>query len=289
MDFARENWQNMRKYRSSVPQSSKHMANTLKEILQNGKPAIGTWLACSDPYFVEMMADLGFDWLIIDMEHIPISQEGLRTMLIACKGSPSTPVVRVANNSREYIQAALDLGAQGVMVPMVNSRADAERAVEFSRYPPLGRRGFGPTRAGYYGRNEAGYRKRANEETLLFVQVETPEAITRAEEILQVEGINGLFIGNGDLANFMNDGKVGSAVVQKAVDDLIRLSTSMSIPVGLPTWSPEEWSRYAQLGAQLLTLGSDMRFAATGGRAELLSARELMESLKAPARQPVRN
>lgn len=289
MDFPFVNWQNMRKYRSPVPRSSEHMANTLKEILQNGKPAIGTWLACSDPYFVEMMADLGFDWLIVDMEHIPISQENLRTMLMACKGSQSTVVVRVANNSREYIQAALDLGAQGVMVPMVNSRADAERAVEFSRYPPLGRRGFGPIRAGYYGKNEADYRKAANEETLLFVQVETPEAITRAEEILKVKGINGLFIGNGDLANFMNDGKTGSTVVQKAVDDLIGLSISMSIPVGLPTWSPEEWSRYAQLGAQLLTIGSDMRFAATGGKADLLGARGRMGSLKGPSRQLVRN
>ncbi len=268
---------------------NEHMANTLKEILQNGKPAVGTWLACSDPYFVEMIADLGFDWLIIDMEHIPISQEGLRTMLMACKGSQSVPVVRVANNSREYIQAALDLGAQGVMVPMVNSRSDAERAVEFSRYPPLGRRGFGPIRAGYYGRNEAGYRKGANEETLLFVQVETPEAVARAEEILQVNGISGLFIGNGDLANFMNDGKVGSAVVQKAVEDLIRLSRSMSVPVGLPTWSPEECNHYAQLGAQLLTIGSDMRFVATGGKAELLGARELLGSRKIPSRQPARS
>ena len=287
MDFAPKNWQNMRKRGSSGLWSDKHMANTLKEILQNGKPAVGTWLACSDPYFVEMMADLGFDWLIIDMEHIPISQEGLRTMLMACKGSQSTPVVRVANNSREYIQAALDLGAQGVMVPMVNSRSDAERAVEYSRYPPLGRRGFGPIRAGYYGKNEAGYRKGANEETLLFVQVETPEAAMRAEEILQVEGVSGLFIGNGDLANFMNDGKAGSEAVQKVVDDLIKLANRMSVPIGLPTWSPAECSRYAQLGAQLLTIGSDMRFAATGGKAELLGARELLGSLKARSHQPV--
>ena len=252
------------------------MANKLKQILQNGKPAIGTWLGCCDPYFVEMMADLGFDWLIIDMEHIPLSQEGLRTMLMACKGSASVPVVRVSSNSRDSIQAALDLGAQGVMVPMVNTSADAERAVEFSRYPPLGRRGFGPVRAGHYGKNDAGYRKTANEETLLIVQVETPEAAQSAEEILRVKGINGLFIGNGDLANFMNNGEVGSAAVQKVVDDLIALATHKSVPVGLPTWSPAEFNRYAQQGAQLLTIGSDMRFAANGGRAELSGTRELL-------------
>jgi len=252
------------------------MANSLKQILQNGKPAIGTWLGCSDPYFVEMMADLGFDWLIIDMEHIPLSQESLRTMLMACKGSESGVVVRVPINSRNYIQAALDLGAQGVMVPMVNTRTDAESAVGFSRYPPLGRRGLGPVRAGQYGKNDAGYRKAANEETLLFVQIETPEAAQKAEEILKVKGIDGLFIGNGDLANFMNEGQVGSTAVQKVVDDLIQLATRMSIPVGLPTWSPVEFNRYVRLGAQLLTIGSDLRFAANGGRTELQGIRELL-------------
>jgi len=252
------------------------MANKLKQILQNGKPAIGTWLGCSDPYFVEMMADLGFDWLIIDMEHIPLGQGDLRTMLMACKGSASVTVVRVSSNSRDSIQAALDLGAQGVMVPMVNCRADAERAVEFSRYPPMGRRGYGPIRAGHYGKTEASYRKAANEETVLIVQVETPEAARSANEILRVKGIDGLYIGDGDLANFMNDGQVGSAAVQKVVDDLISLATRESMPIGLPTWSPAEFKRYAQQGAHLLTIGSDMRFAANGGRAELLGTRELL-------------
>jgi 2-keto-3-deoxy-L-rhamnonate aldolase RhmA len=252
------------------------MANKLKQILASGKVAVGTWLGCSDPYFVEMMADLGFDWLIIDMEHIPLSPEGLRTMLMACKGSQSAIVVRVSINSRNHIQAALDLGAQGVMVPMVNSRADAERAVEFSRYPPLGRRGLGPVRAGQYGKTDAVYRKTANDDIPLFVQIETPEAVQSVEEILQVKGIDGLFIGNADLANFMNDGQAGSAGVQKVVDDLIKLAGSRSVPIGLPTWSSAECSGYARKGAQLLTIGSDMRFAATGGKAELQGTRELL-------------
>jgi 2-keto-3-deoxy-L-rhamnonate aldolase RhmA len=256
------------------------MANKLKQILQNGKPAVGTWLGCSDPYFVEMMADLGFDWLIIDMEHIPLSRENLRTMIMACKGSESAVVVRVSLNSRNYIQAALDLGAQGVMVPMVNTRADAERAVEFARYPPLGRRGLGPVRAGQYGKADAAYRQSANEEILLFVQVETPEAAENAEQMLKVQGIDGLFIGNGDLANFMNNGQVGSAAVQKVVDDLIALATRMSSPIGLPTWSPAEFDRYAQRGAQLLTLGSDLRFAASAAKAEILATRELGSKVK---------
>lgn len=252
------------------------MANRLKQILQNGKPALGSWLGSSDPYSVEMMAGLGFDWLLIDMEHIPLSQESLRTMLMACKGSESVVIVRVSSNSRDCIQAALDLGALGVMIPMVNSTGDAERAVQFSRYPPLGRRGLGPMRAGQYGKNDADYRKSANDETLLFVQIETPEAVENAGKILEVGGVDGLFIGNGDLANFMNHGQSGSSAVQKVVDDLIALAHRMSVPIGLPTWSPAECQRYVQQGAQLLTIGSDIRFAANAATAELLNTRALL-------------
>jgi len=261
------------------------MANRLKQILQNGKAALGSWLGSSDPYCVEMMAGLGFDWLLIDMEHIPLSQESLRTMLMACKGSESVVIVRVSLNSRDYIQAALDLGAQGVMVPMVNSTEDAERAVHFSRYPPLGRRGLGPMRAGQYGKNDADYRKSANDETLLFVQIETPEAVVNADKILQVGGVDGLFIGNGDLANFMNDGQSGSSAVQKVVDDLIELAHRMSVPIGLPTWSPAECDRYVRQGAQLLTIGSDIRFAANAATAELFNTRELLRRTVKPSRE----
>src|ERR1017187_5116955 len=123
------------------------MKNKLKQILADGKAAIGSWIGFSDPYAVEIMADIGFDWLLVDMEHIPMSKETLRTILMACKGSASVPVVRVPVNSLDYIQTALDLGAQGVMTPMVNSAENAKQAVEFSHYPPMGLRVFGPVRA----------------------------------------------------------------------------------------------------------------------------------------------
>jgi 4-hydroxy-2-oxoheptanedioate aldolase len=255
------------------------MPSRLKRLLAKGAPAIGTWLGCSDPYFVEMMADIGFDWLLIDMEHFPLSQENLRTILMACKGSESTIVVRVATNARNHIQAALDLGAQGVMVPMVDTAADAARAVEFTRYPPFGRRGFGPVRAGHYAKSDRAYRKAANNEIALFVQIETPEATRNAQEILAVKGVDGVFIGNADLANFMNDGEIGSAVVQQVVDELIHLATRNALPVGLPTWSAAEFRRYAQLGAQLLTIGADMRFAANGAKTELTGTRNLLTDL----------
>ncbi len=228
------------------------MKNKLKQILASKRPAIGTWIAIPDVYAVEMIAGLGFDWLLVDMEHIPISKESLRAILLAVKGSDSVPIVRVASSTVENFQSALDLGAQGVMAPMINSVQDAEKAVHYCRYPPLGRRGFGPVRASRYMRHADEYRKDANEETLLFAQIETPEAVENASAILRTPGIDGVYIGNADLANFMNhDAKAGSANVQRVVDDLIKMATSASIPIGLPTWSAAEFSRYVKLGAQL--------------------------------------
>jgi 4-hydroxy-2-oxoheptanedioate aldolase len=257
-----------------------YMNNKLKQILANGKPAIGSWIGFSDPYAVEMMADVGFDWLLIDMEHFPMSKETLRTILMACKGSDSAPVVRVPVNSIDYIQAALDLGAQGVMTPMTNSAENAKRAVEFCHYPPMGRRGFGPIRASRYFQDTERYRREANGEIALFVQIETPEAVGNAHEILGVAGIDGAFIGNGDLANFMNHGQPGSEAVQEVVDRLIEMAGKISMPIGLPTWSQEECNHYVQRGAQLLTIGSDMGFLANGARGDLLKVRTLLETAK---------
>jgi 2-keto-3-deoxy-L-rhamnonate aldolase RhmA len=263
------------------------MKNKLKQILTSKLPAIGTWISMTDPYGVEMVAGLGFDWLLIDMEHIPITKETLLGILMACKGSESVPIVRVASSSAEHFQAALDMGAQGVMAPMINTAADAALAVQYCRYPPQGRRGFGPLRAARYMKEADSYRREANEEMLLFVQIETPEAVQNASAIISTPGIDGIFIGNGDLANFLNgDAKAGSANVQKVVDDLIAMANKASIPIGLPTWSPEEFSRYAKLGAQLLTIGGDLAFLAVQAEAELAGVRRMLNGGEARPGKP---
>jgi 4-hydroxy-2-oxoheptanedioate aldolase len=256
------------------------MKNTLKQMLANGRPAIGSWIGFSDPYAVELVADLGFDWLLIDMEHFPMSRETLRTILMACKGSASVPVVRVPVNSVDYIQAALDIGAQGVMTPMINSAKDAKHAVDFSHYPPLGRRGFGPIRASRYLQDAEQYRREANDDIALIVQIETPEAVENAREILDTVGIDAAFIGNGDLANFMNHGQPGSEAVQEIVYRLIEMAGTIALPVGLPTWSEQEYRHYVDRGAQLFTIGSDMSFLASGARGDLLKVRSLLETAK---------
>jgi 4-hydroxy-2-oxoheptanedioate aldolase len=251
------------------------MKNKLKQILASRKPAIGTWIAITDTYSVELVANLGFDWLLVDMEHIPIGKENLRAILMAIKGSDSTPIVRVAGATTENIQSALDLGAQGIMAPMINSAADAQHAVQCCRYPPQGRRGFGPIRASGYLKQAEQYRAGANEGTLFFAQIETPEAVKNAAAILATPGVDGIYIGNADLANFINhDTKPNAPNVEKVVDDLIETAVKTAMPIGLPTWSTAEFNRYAKQGATLLTIGSDLSFLAAQATTALESLQE---------------
>ncbi len=253
------------------------MANRLKALLDSGQPAIGTWITFADPYSVELVADAGFDWLLIDTEHIPIGREGLRNILVAMKGSVSVPVVRLSSNSLDHFQSALDLGAQGVVVPMVGSRSDAEEAVSYCRYPPLGIRGFAPVRASRYFQDLEEYAGKANDEILLIVQIETPAAAADIDQILTTESVDGIFIGPSDLASFMGLAtQTSHPDVVQVVRRLTRTARAHSMPFGLPTWTPDECLSYVRQGGQLLTLGSDLHYLSSGVRSGLTGVRKLM-------------
>ncbi len=259
------------------------MANRLKELLDSGQPAIGSWVTFADPYSVELMADAGFDWLLIDTEHVPIGREGLRTILVSMKGSVSVPVVRLPSNSLDHFQTALDLGAQGVVVPMVSSRADAEQAVKYCRYPPIGARGFAPVRASRYFQDLDEYVSAANGQISLIIQIETPEAVANIDRILSVDSIDGIFIGPSDLASFMSlPAQTGHPDVVRVVERLMESAKAHRMPFGLPTWSLEECLSYVRRGGQLLTLGSDMHYLANGVRGNLAGMRKLLQE-DAPA------
>ena len=250
------------------------MANTFKALLQIGKPAIGSWIAFTDPYSVELMGDVGFDWLLIDTEHVPIDRQGLRTVLVSLRGSPSAVIVRLPSNAQDHFQTALDLGADGVVVPMINSRDDADKAVSLARYPPLGMRGFSPTRASHYFQDLRAYAEKANAQTSLIIQIETPEAVDGIDEILKTKNIDGIFIGPSDLANFSNlAAQTDHPHVQQLVDKAIERARAHSIPYGLPTWSTEECLGYVTRGGQILTIGSDLQYMSRAARAGLADLR----------------
>ena len=176
--------------------------NHVRAKLRQGQPSIGTWLTLPDPLAARMMARIGFDWLTIELEHTPTNLETAATMFAIVSASGSVPLVRVPWNSAENIKRVLDTGAWGIVVPMVNSRAEAEAAVAAARYAPRGQRSIGgQLHAVNFETDPATYYARANDEILVVLMAEHIKAIEAAEEILSVPGIDVVFIGPNDLHN----------------------------------------------------------------------------------------
>ena len=144
----------------------------LKKRLAAGATALGAWLSITDPVVAEIMAGAGFDYVLIDTEHAPWSLELLQTAMLAFRGMPTVPIVRVPWNDQVHVKQALDLGADGVLAPMVRSAAEARALVAAAKYPPDGIRGFGPRRASDYGRDIDAYVASANAETIVIPQIE---------------------------------------------------------------------------------------------------------------------
>ena len=177
------------------------MKNFVKEKLKDGKPSVGTWVGMANPDIAEQLSGMGFDWLVFDVEHGVFSFPDLQKMMQAMGRYPDCmPMVRVPFNEPVYFKWALDMGATGVVVPMVNTKEETEKAVKSAKYPPMGIRGCGPRRASKYYTECDAYVKSANEETLVVVMIETQQALDNLEEILTVEGVDATFIGPDDLS-----------------------------------------------------------------------------------------
>ncbi len=176
--------------------------NHVKEKLKRGEPALGAWLNLPSISAARVMARLGFDWLLVDMEHSAHNPVLMADMVatIADAGT-CAPIVRVPVNGVEWFKWVLDAGAWGVIVPMVNSREEAQRAVAFSKYPPLGTRSIGGIFAPYgFGTSDRSrYVQAANDEIIVIVQIESAQALQNLDEILSVPGIDVAFVGPNDL------------------------------------------------------------------------------------------
>jgi len=178
------------------------MENPVKTKLKNGQKTIGGFLQTVSPVAAEIMSRSGFDWLIVDMEHAPGGFENLQAQLQAMNGTGVVPFARAPWNDMVAIKKILDTGVMGVLVPYVNTCAEAEAAVAACKYPPRGVRGVAgsPRAAGYTG-NMMPYLTSANDQTIVMIAVETVEAVENLDGILEVEGLDGIFIGPVDLAS----------------------------------------------------------------------------------------
>lgn len=175
-------------------------SNPVRAKLKAGQPSVGTWLNFPSPIVAQLMTRAGFDWLTVELEHTPTSFETAAEMFAIIAASGGVPLVRVPWNTGENIKRVLDTGAWGIVVPMVNSRAEAEAVVKAARYRPIGERSIGgQLHAANFGTDAATYYAKANDEILVVVMAETPQAVENIDDILGVPGIDAVFVGPNDL------------------------------------------------------------------------------------------
>ena len=249
------------------------MNNAFKAALKAGKPQIGLWLGLCSSYSAELLAGAGFDWLLIDGEHAPNNVQTVLPQLQAVAPYPGQPVVRPSWNDPVQIKQLLDVGAQTLLVPMVQNADEARLAVRATRYPPEGIRGGGSAlaRASRWNR-VPNYLQEANDAMCVLVQIETREALKNLPQILDVDGVDGVFIGPADLSADMGfGGNPQHPEVQAAIESAIAQIRAAGKAPGILMANAPLAQRYLELGALFVAGGVDTTLLARS--AEALAAR----------------
>ncbi|WJR76879.1 HpcH/HpaI aldolase/citrate lyase family protein [Bradyrhizobium sp. NP1] len=239
--------------------------NRFKMSLASKKLQIGLWSSLCSNIVAEILAQSGFNWILLDMEHSPNELPGLLAQLQAMKSGSANPVVRVAWNDPVLIKRVLDIGATSILVPFVESEGEAERAVKACLYPPAGIRGVtGSGRASQYGRN-VNYFRDANDNVCVLVQIETISGLLELDRIAHMRGVDGVFIGPSDLAASM--GHIGNPLhedVQVAIHKAGQTLADMGVPAGILSNSEESARRYIKWGYRFVAVGSDIGLVTSG-------------------------
>lgn len=238
----------------------KNPTNNFKAALKSGRHQLGIWNSIGGQTVIEMLAGCEYDWILIDTEHSPVDVTDVLPALQAVAGYPHiSAVVRPASNDTVLIKRLLDLGAQSLLIPYVQSAEEAEAAVRAMRYAPRGVRGLaGLTRASRFGKVES-YATRAEEELCLLVQVETAAALDRMEEIAAVDGVDGVFIGPADLAASLgHPGNTGHPYVVAAIEDALRRLAALGVPSGILSLDKSFARRCIELGTTFTAVGVDL-------------------------------
>jgi 2-keto-3-deoxy-L-rhamnonate aldolase RhmA len=237
---------------------------------------LGTWVQVGHPAIAEVLATAGFDWLCADAEHTDIGPAEFAAFARGLHGRGPVPLVRVRENDTLAIRQMLDLGALGVIVPLVNSAAEAEAAVRAAKYPPQGVRGFAFHRGNNWGADFADYAAHANAEIAVVVMIESKEAVRNIDDILGVDGVDGVFIGPYDMSgSYGMPGKTTDPVIQRACARVVEAcrtaGKSAGIHVVLPT--PESIEQAIRQGFTFIAVGVDTIFLSQGAKAALTTVR----------------
>lgn len=248
------------------------LARAIKDKLRRGEPSLGSWMSMAHPSIAEILAMAGYDWVVVETEHTAIDVSEVLRLMIAIEQRGAVPLVRLAWNDPIQAKAVLDSGAAGVLVPMVNTRADAELAVRMTKYPPLGTRGVGLARAQGYGEHFADYVRHANDDSLLIVIIEHKDAVANIEEILSVPGIDGTFIGPYDLSMSLGlPGQLGHPDCVAAKRRVLEATLAKGLAAGIhfvhPDTAAADCAQAIADGYRFIALGTDILFLGDSARA----------------------
>lgn len=249
--------------------------NLVKAKLSRGETVVGSFVYVPSAKLTELVGLCGFDFVVIDQEHGPITTETAEDMVRACELVGCTPFARVPYLYPHGILHALDIGAMGVHIPNVNTVEDARKAAALCRYAPRGNRGLANVRAATYGLREklSDYCRMANEEVMVIAHIEDLEAVRNLDQLLTVEGIDVYYIGPVDLSNSMGRPGTVDAELKKTVDEAIARIVGAGKVAGIISTDPDAARRYLGLGVRYLATHA-IHFMATGSRSFLKTVKE---------------
>jgi 4-hydroxy-2-oxoheptanedioate aldolase len=241
------------------------MRRWIGEAIAAGGSLIGCFVTSGQLSTCEVLAASGFDVLVADVEHSPLSPSDVQTIIAGADLGGLPALVRLSDDSVTSIQYALDSGAAGIIVPRVHAGAQAAAIVSAASYPPVGTRGAGPGRAALYGLDRAAAMQEALEQTLIAVQIESAAAVANLGEILAVEHLDMVFVGPNDLSQSL--GRPSEQELLRVIDDVIARAHAAGVRTGILAPTPELVDRYRRAGVSLLLTGTDLVMLAAGARA----------------------
>jgi 4-hydroxy-2-oxoheptanedioate aldolase len=250
-------------------------SNWVRDKVRNGESTIGCFLGLGSPTVAELLGHAGFDWLVIETEHNGLDAAEVQHMLMAISSSEAIPIVRVPSSNPVFIQRALDMGAMGVLVPMVRSVAEAQQVVAATRFPPHGTRSFGPLRATRYTFDSQDYFERANDNILVIFILETKEAAENLGAFAAIPGVDGLFVGEYDLSLSLglNPMNLPLPEVDAVIDRLLTISRQGGVAAGIGSSTPDQLHHRQSQGFRLLSYAPDYVMLANAARAGVAALR----------------
>jgi 4-hydroxy-2-oxoheptanedioate aldolase len=244
--------------------------NYVRAKLKRGEPSVGTWLTLPDPVAAQLMARTGFDWLTVELEHTPVTFETAAQSFAIISACGCVPLARVPWNTGENIKRVLDTGAWGIVVPMVNSRAEAAAVVSAARYPPAGQRSIGgQLHAANFETDPATYYAKANDEILVVIMAEHVRAVEAADDILSVPGLDAVFVGPNDLLNSMGQPPAFDSddpQFTDAVQHVLKTAQRRGVPAGIHVLDAAQAQRRIAEGFQFIAISSEAGLMLTKAR-----------------------